>query len=101
MTNDSKDRHVAAAAVKAHAQVIVTLNLKDFQASSLTEWGIEARHPDQFLMDLYEIDPGTVASRLHEQAGTIGRSLQDLLNTLRVGVPNFAATVASGKDGGL
>ena len=40
MTNDSKDRHVAAAAVKAHAQVIVTLNLKDFQASSLTEWGL-------------------------------------------------------------
>jgi hypothetical protein len=61
MTNDSKDRHVAAAAVRAHAQVIVTLNLKDFQASSLTEWGIEARHPEQFLMDLYEIDPDTVA----------------------------------------
>jgi len=50
MTNDPKDRHVAAAAVRANAQVIVTSNLKDFQPSSLTEWGIEARHPDQFLV---------------------------------------------------
>jgi predicted nucleic acid-binding protein len=31
MPNDPKDRHVAAAAVRAAAQVIVTFNLKDFQ----------------------------------------------------------------------
>ena len=53
MTNDPKDRHVVAAAVKANAQVIVTSNLKDFPPSSLAEWEIEARHPDQYLMDLY------------------------------------------------
>jgi predicted nucleic acid-binding protein len=91
MTNDPKDRHVVAAAVKAKAQVIVTSNLKDFPLSSLAEWEIKVRHPDQFLIDLYLIDPETVASRLRDQAATIGRSLPDLLNTLRVGVPNFAA----------
>ena len=62
--------------------------------------GIEARHPDQFLMDLYEVDPDTVASRLHEQAATIGRSLQDLLNTLRAGVPNFAGRLPREKTAG-
>jgi hypothetical protein len=30
MQNDEKDRHIAAAAVKAGAQVIVTSNLDDF-----------------------------------------------------------------------
>jgi len=100
MTNDPKDRHVAAAAVRADAQVIVTSNLKDFPLSSLAEWGIEARHPDQFLMDLYALDPETVASRLRDQAATIGRSLPDLLATLRVGVPNFSAMIASKEHDG-
>ncbi len=87
---------MAAAAVRASAKVIVTSNLKDFPAASLVEWKIEARHPDQFLMDLYTVDPETVASRLNEQAVTIGRSPGDLLATLSVGVPSFAAMVASG-----
>jgi predicted nucleic acid-binding protein len=95
MTNDPKDRHVAAAAVRVRAQFIVTLNLKDFQLSSLAEWKVEARHPDQFLMDLYALEPKTVESRLREQAATIGRSLPDLLATLRAGVPNFATMIAS------
>src|SRR5262249_11914537 len=45
MKNDEKDRHVAAAALKAGAQVIVTANLRDF--TDLPE-GIEARAPDHF-----------------------------------------------------
>ena len=32
MTNDEKDRHVAAAAVHAEAGIIVTFNLRDFQS---------------------------------------------------------------------
>jgi hypothetical protein len=99
-TNDPKDRHVVATAVRANGQVIVTSNLKDFPPSSLAEWGIEARHPDQFLVDLYGLDPETVASRLRDQAATIGRSLPDLPTTLRVGVPNFAVMINSKERGG-
>jgi hypothetical protein len=50
------------------AQLIVTSNLRDFPPSSLSEWDVEARHPDQFLMDLYALDPEAVASRLRDQA---------------------------------
>lgn len=40
MTNDPKDRHVLAAAVRAHAEVIVTFNVTDFPnlRSSPTTW---------------------------------------------------------------
>lgn len=56
MTNDPKDRHVLAAAVASGAQVVVTLNLKDFPPESCEPLAIEPLHPDVFLMDLYGLD---------------------------------------------
>ena len=50
MTNDPKDRHVLAAAVASPAQVVVTLNRKDFPDDACEPFGIQARHPDDFLM---------------------------------------------------
>jgi hypothetical protein len=35
MTNDPKDRHVLAAAVRANAEVLVTFNISDFPESAL------------------------------------------------------------------
>jgi predicted nucleic acid-binding protein len=57
-----KDRHVVAAAIRSHADLIVTYNTKDFSAAELMEYKIRAIHPDQFLTDLSVIDPGTVIS---------------------------------------
>lgn len=54
MQNDAKDRHVVAAAVKAGAQVVTTSNLKDFKP--LPD-GIEAQSPDEFLCNLFDLDP--------------------------------------------
>ena len=54
MRNDPKDRHVMAAAVKAGAQVIVTENLRDF--SPLPD-GVEAQSADEFLCNLFDLDP--------------------------------------------
>ena len=94
MANDVKDRHVAAAAVKGHAEIIITFNLKDFPQIALWEWEIEAQHPDDFLIDQYHSDPATVISKLHVQAAQIHRSIDALLRTLRKGVPEFAAIIA-------
>jgi hypothetical protein len=47
---DTNDRHVLAAAIVGRADVIVTSNLKHFPADILSLYGIEAQHPDEFLM---------------------------------------------------
>ncbi|WP_160094558.1 PIN domain-containing protein [Rhodococcus sp. T7] len=53
---DADDRHVLAAAIRAGAQVIVTANLRHFPQEGLAEFGIEAMHPDEFVMDLFNLD---------------------------------------------
>lgn len=53
---DPKDRHVLAAAIKSRAQVIVTTNLKDFPAHRLEGWNVEAKHPDEFVLDQIDLD---------------------------------------------
>jgi hypothetical protein len=47
---DLDDRHVLAAAIAGRADVIVTKNLKDFPPAALEPHGIEAQHPDTFLI---------------------------------------------------
>jgi len=65
---DPKDRHVLAAAVRAGAQVIVTFNLRDFPAAVLAPLGIEAKHPDGFVVELINLAPGVVSATVAEQA---------------------------------
>ena len=50
---DPDDRHVLAAAIRAGAEVIVTFNLKDFPATTLSSYDLEAKHPDDFLVSLF------------------------------------------------
>lgn len=58
------DRHVAAAALKAGADRIITQNLKDFPGEALQPHGIVAIHPDDFICDLIRMDPVTTRSAL-------------------------------------
>jgi hypothetical protein len=51
MTNDERDRHVAAAAVHGDAPIIMTLNLRHFKPEHLEPWGIVALHPQSFLIE--------------------------------------------------
>jgi predicted nucleic acid-binding protein len=64
---DEDDRHVLAAAIHAHAGVIVTFNLKDFPVKVLLSYKIEGIHPDDFILRLIEMDSAAVceAARLH------------------------------------
>lgn len=90
MPNDDKDRHVAAAAVKAGAQVIVTNNVKDFE--QLPD-GIEVQTADEFLSNLYDLDPETMHSLVKDQAEALKKppvSHQELVEGLRKTVPEFA-----------
>src|SRR4051794_19944718 len=45
---DEDDRHVLAAAIAGRAELIVTVNLRDFPADVLETHNIEAIHPDNF-----------------------------------------------------
>ena len=40
---DPDDRHVLAAAIRGHADVIVTMNLRDFPSGAIGSFGIEAQ----------------------------------------------------------
>ncbi|MEZ4432468.1 MAG: PIN domain-containing protein [bacterium] len=64
---DPDDRHVVAAAIRAGAQAIVTMNLKDFPASALKPLNLEALHPDEFVLDLLDLAPGVVLRVVDDQ----------------------------------
>jgi predicted nucleic acid-binding protein len=84
---DPGDRHVLAAAIKGRADLIVTVNLKDFPAKKLDRWGIEAQHPDEFLTHQFHLSQPvflqavkTVRLRLKNPP----KSVEDYLDTLRI-----------------
>ncbi|NJM25301.1 MAG: PIN domain-containing protein [Bacteroidia bacterium] len=54
---DDNDRHVLVAAIKCKAEIIVTSNLKDFPKTALRSFQVEARHPDEFISTLIDLDP--------------------------------------------
>lgn len=93
MTNQEKDRHVLAAAVRCGAETIVTYNLRDFQRPALAPYSITAQGPSTFLKNLYQLDPESVLRTLEQQAAAIEKSLGYLLDRLRVNVPGFVRTL--------
>ena len=67
---DPDDRHVLAAAIRGHADVIVTMNLRDFPSEIVGSFGIEAQHPDEFILHLLGLAPDAVvaAAQNHRQS---------------------------------
>ncbi|MGZ8218910.1 PIN domain-containing protein [Methylomagnum sp.] len=70
---DPNDRHVLAAAIRSQSSLIVTFNLKDFPADALEKHEIEAIHPDDFIADLFDLNP----ARVLEAAASHRRSLRN------------------------
>lgn len=65
---DPDDRHVVAAAIKGHAQVIVTDNLADFPGETLARWNLEAKSADQFVLDQIYLNKAAVYSSVQQIA---------------------------------
>ena len=57
---DKDDRHVVAAAIQTRAEAIITFNLKDFPDLALAPYNVRAIHPDDFIMDLCDLNLAAV-----------------------------------------
>ena len=64
---DPDDCHVLAAAIRAKAEVIVTLNLRDFPPGILASFDIEALHPDDFISDLFDLNHALALEAVRRQ----------------------------------
>lgn len=64
---DLDDRHVLAAAIKGQAEAIITFNLKDFPGQALETFDIRAIHPDEFLSDMFELNPSLAIKAAQRQ----------------------------------
>jgi len=96
MTNDPRDRHVLAAAVGVGAEVVVTMNLKDFPPTACESLGIQVASPDDFLIDLYQVDPSAVFRALSDQAAALTKpalTLHDVLDYVAKDAPEFAGLI--------
>ncbi len=96
LTNDEKDRHVLAAAIRAGAQIIVTFNLKDFPNNALSPHEVVALHPDVFLTRLQTRYPDDLDRIICEQAAALrkpARTAGQLLDTLAQHTPGFVRLV--------
>jgi predicted nucleic acid-binding protein len=103
MTNDPKDRHVAATAVAASARVIVTINLKDFPARALEPFGVEAQGPDVFLSHLFHVDPNTTVDIIVRQAAALRNpsvAVDTILAKLSLFAPEFVQQVRQSRENG-
>ena len=94
---DPGDRHVLAAAIRGHADVIVTMNLRDFPSETIGSFGIEAQHPDEFILYLLDLAPDTVvaAAQNHRQSLTNPhKTVAEYLETLeRQGLARTASAL--------
>jgi len=92
-TNDPKDRHVLAAAIKARAQVVVTFNQKHFRPEHLEKWGIVAINPNDFLLELYTQNLAAVWNVLELAAEQKGMDVDDFVRGYGAQLARFKAAL--------
>ncbi len=90
VTNEKKDRHVLAAAIHGDCETILTFNLRDFAQDTLSPWEIEAKHPQEYLNTLYEMDRAQVIARIVEITAKRDERIEDTLMRLGVSLPTFS-----------
>lgn len=88
LRNQAKDRHVLGTAIVSKAESIVTFNLRDFPAPALAPWGIQAKHPDAFVLELMRRRPIEMFAKVEGMARRHGTA--KTLEKLRRDLPSFA-----------
>lgn len=91
MTNDEKDRHLLAAAVKEKLDIIITFNLRDFKNVDLNMWGVKAVHPQDYLLTLYSMNPQVVIMKLDQIARKKDEEIENTILFLGKSLPTFSA----------
>ncbi|MFV0408495.1 MAG: RSP_2648 family PIN domain-containing protein [Paracoccus sp. (in: a-proteobacteria)] len=95
---DPADRHVLAAGIETGADVIVTMNLRDFPRPAMTAAGLRALHPDAFLTDLWAHDPDPVAAAAHAahaKANALGAAIGLRALMKRARLPRLGRALAA------
>ncbi len=98
MANDPADRHVLAAAVAGHADVLVTWNVRHFPVSACRSLGVRVFTPDEFLAGLVAADSAAVVEALERQSGRYdapAMSVDEILRRHAPTMPRFAAAVGA------
>ncbi len=82
---DLNDRHVVAAAIHSGASLIITFNLKDFPDEAIKPYNLSAQHPDDFIVDLLDLDPAGVlgaAANHRRSLKSPPKTVEEYLETL-------------------
>ncbi len=99
---DPDDRHVLAAAIRCGAAAIITTNLKDFPKDQLDTYETLAIHPDDFIMDLADLEPQLLEIAAKEQRADLTNPRVDVAefieNLKRIGLPQAASFLGKRSD---
>ena len=95
---DPADVHVLAAAISGSADVIITMNAKDFPRQTLAEEGLERFDPDAFLREIWGRHPDLVAhvaEAVRQEAERLSGDAWDLRKLLKKArLPRLAKALA-------
>lgn len=88
---DANDRHVVAAAIRGHADAIVTFDVDDFPLDELNKYNIEIQHPDTFILNqihLHKIGALSAIKRMRARWRNPEFTAEELVRTLEArGLP--------------
>jgi predicted nucleic acid-binding protein len=92
---DPDDRHVLAAAVRGHANALVTLNTKHFPEDCLAKYDLIRQSPDEFLVNQFHLSQDIVLEKIDAQAAAMKKDRVYVANLLRERgqAPEFAELI--------
>ena len=98
---DKDDRHILAAAITGKAECIVTFNQRHFPSDVLKPYNIQTCHPDDFLLDVFDIDERACLWAVQQDIGHYKNpplTVDDYLASLeKAGVPKVVGFLGERK----